>query len=357
MSILARYLVSRHLFLLGVCLALGVGLYQLIDTVQRLDEFSSSGQGLDIILVYTLAQTPIMVSRVLPGVFLLALVVQLGLMRRSRELIVLQAGGVSPLRLAMVLLVYGLLWSGVQFAFTDYVANPCRQVAKRIWNEDIRGHDRRVREVRDVWFKRQDTLVHLERALPDERLALGVDIYRLDSQQPGAQAVIHAEQATSDGDHWRLSGVEIYEPGAFSHGLLPEMQLDVGLDLSEFTAISSGQNPRLLSAGEMAGQLVALKASGADTRRLSAMLHAKFAQAGTLVVMVLAGLAIVAVVNNIYLCVLTAMLVVFGMFSLSEVGYTLGSTGVLPPWAGAWLANLLVAPIAALRVASSPNLH
>ena len=108
-GVLGRYLVRQNLFLVGAILAVGCLLYVLMDMFDRLDDFVAAGLGLGVVLTYYAVKLPLIVSQILPVVFLLALVAQLGLMARSRELLALRAGGLPLGWLVRFVIVYGLL--------------------------------------------------------------------------------------------------------------------------------------------------------------------------------------------------------------------------------------------------------
>lgn len=352
MTTLARYVIRRHLFLLAICQVLSAALYMLIYTVERVDEFTDSGQPLSVILMHLGTHMPGMITLVLPGVFLLAMVLQLGLMRRSRELTVLQAGGISPKRLTVLLFVYSLVWAGLHFAFSEVVATPCNSISMRIWREEIKGKNKRVREVRDTWLKRGNVLLNMDRVLPEKRTAYGVTIYHLGDDGLEVTRVITAGQAVSDGGDWQLHGVEISGIKDFTFQELDEYRVHTGLNLAELAAVSHGQNPKYIPAWDLLKQVRELQTSGADVRRLLAVLHGKVAYSMIIPVMTLASVVIVAMLPNVYTAVLAGLVVVFAMFNLNAVGETLGSMGALPPWLGAWLGNLLVGGVALLRLST-----
>lgn len=78
-----------------ICLAVGTCIYLLSDVFDRLDDFIRAGLGVETILFYFLVKIPVIVSQLMPAIFLLAMVIQMGVLTRSKELLALQAGGVS----------------------------------------------------------------------------------------------------------------------------------------------------------------------------------------------------------------------------------------------------------------------
>ena len=95
MSLMSRYLLRQNLFLMFMVLGVGIGLYLLSDLFDRLDDFLEAGVSAKVAITYFVVKTPLIISQILPAVFLIACILQLCIMARSRELVALQAGGIS----------------------------------------------------------------------------------------------------------------------------------------------------------------------------------------------------------------------------------------------------------------------
>lgn len=92
MSLLFRYLTKNNAMILLPTLAVGIGLYVLTDLFERLDNFIEAGLSVGMVLTYFVVKMPLVISQILPVIFLLSTVIQLCIMARSRELTALQAG-------------------------------------------------------------------------------------------------------------------------------------------------------------------------------------------------------------------------------------------------------------------------
>ena len=99
MTLLSRYLIRQNLFLLFAILLMSTGLYLLTDFFERLDNFLESGTSAKMVLIFFSVKIPLIISQILPAVFMLAMVAQMNFLQRSRELIALTAGGISPMAL------------------------------------------------------------------------------------------------------------------------------------------------------------------------------------------------------------------------------------------------------------------
>ena len=114
MSLLFRYLTKNNAMILLPTLAVGIGLYVLTDLFERLDNFIEAGLSVGMVLTYFVVKMPLVISQILPVIFLLSTVIQLCIMARSRELTALQAGGISLGVVANSMILCGIFWGGVQ---------------------------------------------------------------------------------------------------------------------------------------------------------------------------------------------------------------------------------------------------
>ena len=113
MSLLFRYLTKNNAMILLPTLAVGIGLYVLTDLFERLDNFIEAGLSVGMVLTYFVVKMPLVISQILPVIFLLSTVIQLCIMARSRELTALQAGGISLGVVANSMILCGIFWGGV----------------------------------------------------------------------------------------------------------------------------------------------------------------------------------------------------------------------------------------------------
>ena len=86
---------------------------------------------------------------------------------------------------------------------------------------------------------------------------------------------------------------------------------------------------------------------GTPARALAATTSPAF----SILSMGLLALAMVTITENVYVNVALSLVVTFGYYTVFMIGATLGQKGILPPWIGAWLANLLFCTLAGGRLA------
>jgi lipopolysaccharide export system permease protein len=343
MSLLFRVLVRGNTFILLPALMAGTGIYILTDLFERMDNFISADLGAGMVIMYFVYKTPLIVSQILPVVFLLSTVIQLCLMSRSRELTALYAGGISTLTLLRMLFVCGLMWSVLHLGFSQWLGVLGEQHATRVWLEDVQKRNLSQAVLHNLWFTEKQWIVSLGTLAPDNT---GTDFqaYRLDADGLRVVELLRAAAYAAARGDWKLLEAARIQPEAFSHEYVEEMRLPLQHDMDSFRIVNQPNrttSPQQLSLIRLGATIEALRESGSNVEALRTAWHAKLAYAASLAVMTLVAMAIVTKKDNIYIASGLALLVTFLYYAVYTTCNTLGQQGMLPPVAAAWLADIL----------------
>ena len=348
---LSRYLLRQNMFYMLTVLAAGTALYLLSDLFDRLDDFLEAGLGLGTMAWYFVVKTPLILSQILPAVFLVAAVIQLCLMARGRELLALRSGGVSFGALARFFVVHAVLWSLVQLAFAQGIGVFGEQAASAIWAEQVRDRQLENRELYNVWFKEGDAVVRMQTVRPTKSQALNVTVFELTPDRGAMTRMITAATAETVPGRWVLRKARILDPATFAVNEVPEVVLPLTQDLRSFLAIDPDTDPASLSMAKLSAVIQRLEASGSNVERLRTAWHMKWSYAFSILAMGLIALALVTLWENIYLNIALSLGVTFAYYVVFMLGVTAGQKGLLHPVVGAWLANILFCAVAGGRLA------
>jgi lipopolysaccharide export system permease protein len=316
----------------------------------RLDDFLEAGAGFVTILAYFAVKLPLIVSQLLPAVFLVALVIQLSLMNRSRELLALTAGGISPVALARLFLILGLLWCLVQIVFSQAIGVRGEQKAGQIWSESVKKKQDNARVLKDVWFKEGLLVIHFDQAWPTGLKGEGLTAYSFDRGRLVLQKIIKAKRFSDDGERWRLEDVTELDPATFATVSSPEATLDIGQRLKNFAVVDPHTDPGSLPLWQLGTLIDLLKASGSNVERLTTIWHMKIAYGFAIPVMSLLALAVLSFNLNIYLSVGVSLAATFFYYALFTFFASAGQRGMISPLLGAWLGNLVFGAATGLRL-------
>jgi lipopolysaccharide export system permease protein len=349
-KILPRYLIKQNLFYLAVIFGAGVAIFILVDLFDRLDDFLDAGLGMRTVALYFAYKVPSMVSQIAPAVFLLAVLIQLGLMRKSRELTALAACAIPYSRLVRIFVGYGLICCLVQLLFSQFVGVVGFRESRRIWDEQVRGRQVDGRTLAHVWFREGDRVVHLNRVTPDAGTGTGITIHTLTPDSTSLETVIRADRFQAANGTWTLKQGEITAPHRFETTGFATHRLDMETDPGDFLVIDPKIKLQSLPAWQLQTMIERLEQSGSNVERLKAALHMKIAYGFSIVVMALIALALATRFENIYVLVPLGLLLVFVYYTAFVLGVTAGEKNLLPPALGPWMANLVFGVGAGVKI-------
>lgn len=358
MTLLSRYILRQNAFLLLLMSFIGLGLYVFIDLFDRLDNFLEAGVGAASIGAYYLYSLPFILAQIFPAVFLLALMVQLGLMLRSRELLALEACAVSPGSIVKTVLGLAAVLCVAQFLFAQVLGANGHKAATRIWEEEVRNRQAASKTLRNVWFREGLILARMGTIVPAAGSGENLELHVLESDGSGRiREILRAKtfQATEAG--WELVSVIRDVPGSFTQDTLPSLRVDLKTDVRGFLTVDPKANLDSLPFWQLGREIGRLRDSGSNIERLLTAWHMKFAYSCSVLIMALVALAILSVFGSLYVIIPAGLVVTFCYHGLFMVFVSAGEKGLLPPVVAAWAANGVFAILAGLRILRGRSFH
>jgi len=352
MNTLNRHLLKNNLFLLLSLLLAGAGIFIIVDLFGRLDTFVDAGYGALYIILYFALRLPMILAQIMPMVFLLALVIQLALMRKHREITALQAGGISSLALFRFVCIYGLVCACVQFACAQVAGVAGERTASNMWNEEIRGRVINNTTISGLLFTQGRFVVRVETAWPYQEKARNILVYELSDDGLQIISTHTATEADSSRRGWTLREVDSLIPQEFIHRRSPSLNLDIRQDLGSFKTFQPRSRVEDMPLDELFRLIQRLEQSGTNVKAMRSEYHNRFAYAGSVLSLGILALAISMLTENIYLAVLIALLCNFTFYAGTNFFATLSAIGALPPATAAWGANGIAAALALLYIFS-----
>ncbi len=350
MSLLFRYLLKMNIAIILAILFVGIIIYLLIDLSDNLDIMIDAGISFKTGVIYYAAKTPLIISQILPAIFLLAALTQLSIMSKERELIAIQAGGISLATIVRFFVINGILWSVIQLAFSQALGVYGENEAARIWREDIRGRAPSHLVLEDVWFTDGDYVVHLGSVAPKTGQGSDLSAYLLSNDEASISQIIRAKDFTVEKGAWKLADVALFTPANFGQESRSDYTLALTQEVEDFAIIAPKAKPNTLPLWQLGQAIDKLSASGSNVEGLRTAWHMKIAYAASLLVMGLIAVAIITWRDSIYISITLALVCTFVFYVLFTVGGTFGEKGILSPFVAAWGANIFAGGLAALRL-------
>ncbi len=348
MSILSRYILKQHSLLLLATLSIGIGIYLIIDLVERAEKFLAVEGGAYLILPFYLGKLPVIISQILPAVFLLACVILLCIMIASRENIALQAGGIPMSILARLLMYSGIFWAIIQFILSQFLATYGENVADNIWRYQVRQNIQVERSLDDVWFTKDNYIVYLDKVFEGGK-GQGFLAYELSGNQQEVNAVVRAEKFVNNQNQWTLQNVQISKPSDFQDVYYENANLILDQSI-KFFFIAEQKDPQNLDFVTLFETISRLESAGSNVEFLKTVWYGKITYAASIIVFAFVAVAIITYNDNVYLAVMLAVISAFLAYVLNMVGAGLSQEGKIPPAVGTWGPQLIIFLLAYARI-------
>ncbi len=351
MKVMHRYLMLNNILVMGICLLTCTGIYLLVDVFDRLDRMMEKGATAWAVVVYFGAKIPLILSQILPAVVFLGFAIQICGMRKRREIMALEAGGVSFFRLVFFVLLLGLFWTGGQLLFSQALGVTGQQVSESIW--DSLGQESGDEEVRlsDVWVRKQEFILHLATVWPERKKADGVSVFAVNEEFDSVGLMIQAESLQPEQGGWQLNAAGVFDPQTFEYSQKDTYALPIELDLHSMYISAEENDPEEMSLWELSTHIKNLQDSGTNVEVLRTAWHLKLSYAFSALVLSVAALVLTRRWENLFFIISAGLGVIFLLFAMHTLGGTLGESGSLTPWLGAWLGNILIGTLATIALA------
>ena len=344
LKILDRYVLRQFFRILLVCVIGVPFIFIIINLTDQLDNFLSEDLTRGSILAHYLFQIPYYMLLSFPVAALLAAVFTISSMTRHFEISAAKAGGVSFYRISAPVLVVGMLISLLALALTEVVPAANRK------SEDALGETRSQREGNRVSFiyrGEEGRYYYIRRLAASRGEIADMDVAREGSgySYPSYQAT--ASEARWDGRRHRW----VMESGRLRY--FPESERTIEFRFDELWQRDFTETPDELLArpkgeeemgyAELGRYIEALERSGADTGKLRVEQQLKLAFPFTCFIIVLFGLPLAnsSRKGGASLSIGIALGTTILFLVLVRVAQAMGSSGVIPPVAAAWLANFI----------------
>jgi lipopolysaccharide export system permease protein len=333
-------------------LTLFVGIFVIVDAIEKIDTFVDHHAALSMVGRYYLWGLPVILVQVVPLAVLLGSILSLGQMRRFNELTAMQGAGISPLRIAFPLLAAALAIAVGVYALAELVVPDAYRAQNRILKVEIKGQEPEEKAGRmNVRYLGQGGVFYMIEYFDGATGTLrNVSVQTLTSH--GIARRIDAQSARMRDGLWafetgfvrtfRDSTETSVRFDGYATSLLREVPADF--------ARPEG-NPFQMSMKELRHYAEKVRASGArDLKiRVDYNLRVSFPLASLIMVLLGTGLSLRIVRSgNVALGFGTTIFLGFAYYAFLRAGQALGYNGTLPPAAAAWMGNVLFAALGSL---------
>lgn len=347
MSIIDRYIGRTWLRLLLLCLSGFVGIYLVIDLIEKIPRFLRAGGAAVDILEYFVWKLPEMVSRTATFSILMATLLTLGVLSRDSEIIALRSCGVSLLRMSFPMLALGFVASVLLLVNAELILPQSYAHTEMIDRIKIRKKGERVTFKRNnIWFRSNSMILQARVFEPVTRTLSGIVVWNVDDEMNPVSR-IDADSAVYREGRWSLHAAtsrNFLTPAGYAPQAVQALPLDLKLKVEDLQVLDAdADNMSIRSLKEYADNL---RRGGYQAYRYLTLMHTKIASPFAALIMVLLGIPF-ALRNSrsggIAMGIGASIAIGFAYFVFNAVLLSYGRSGVLTPVVAAWGANVLFA--------------
>ena len=288
MKTLDRYIGSSFLQSFGLIICILLVLFSFFELLAQLDDIGKGSYQVSDVIVFICLTLPRRMLDLMPISTLLGGIIALGLLADHRELLAMQAGGMSARRICLSVLATGSILMLVTLMLAELVVPPMDELARTRRSLALSDTGVTVTK-RGFWARRGNSYIHVGKTLYGG-VATDIDIFETDVEGR-LKKFTHAREANIlDNNQWLLRGITLktFTEQGIATRQIASLALDSFLssDQVDILELPAGS----MSAFDLHRYIRAMKESGQNADRYALALWRKLSQPLTTGAMILLAL-------------------------------------------------------------------
>jgi len=346
---LDQYLIRQFWVILGISILGFLSIFIIVDLIENLDRFMDNKVPSEVVFRYYIYTLPYFVSIGLPMAVLISTVFSLGSMVKRNEWTAMKASGISLYRIALPLVICGVILSGISFLLDNKLVAYGNEKRFEIDRDYVKRKSRHKLKntLKDI-FLQKNSSNHISLSKYYIQKRIGYDLTIVDLGQLTIRERIDAKKIiwNSDSSKWSVSDYSVRQFN--QDGLETNVMIGSKDSLMELGFLPNdiqqqARKPDELDYYRLTERIVQLKANGVDTIKWEVTRYIKISFAFTNLIVILCGIPLVVLKekNSLSFGAGASVFVIFGYYALIKFGQSLGFKGIVEPLASAWLGNII----------------
>jgi len=335
----------RHL---AVILLVLVGLYGLIEFIEKVDDFIEFQANPVHYLSYPLYKLPLMLDQSLSMGILLAAFATIGLLSRTNQITALRSCGIGLWQSTRALFAIGVLLCLAAFAGSAWLVPWSARQSHYLLATEIKGGKPVAQQTENLYFRDGQRIITVAESFPERGEVRGLTVLEFDNDFRLTRRVEAVSARHLDGGRWLLTdaSTRTFDPATqdvTGYNRQWQLTVDTGRPPEELTEI--WYKPEEMTFTELLSLDSRLRQSGQESIRYRAEWHQRLARSATPLLMVLLGVPFALHRGrkaSLALGIAVSLATFLVYFALQAIGMAFGTAGLLPIPLAAWAANLLL---------------
>lgn len=344
MKILPRYVLTHYLPIFAVSIFGFVGLYLVVDFFERVDRMMEKQLLFREIYSYFLYKIPLILTQGIPMAAILSVIVALGILKRNRELIAMETAGVRPFFYVAPIVLASLLLAGIHFGINEFAARPLNQKLDEVWEVKVQNKKPSIwMNPENMWFREENTIYQIRLYDRQKDVMEKTSIFFLDSKFRLVQRVDARRIGWTEQGWIAKQGLLLqFKEGKTDEQWFEELKLELNVSPKDFQA---GETlPDHLPWFDLYRYITKIEQEGFTSTPYRVDLHLRLSSPFATFILALLGITVAlkqGLHGGIASGVGISLTVAFAFLAMSNVGTSLASAGILPPFLGVWAGNMI----------------
>lgn len=326
-----------------------LSIFLIVDLIENLDRFMDNKVPSKIVLEYYVYTLPYFISIGLPMAVLISTVFSLGSIVKRNEWTAMKASGISIYRIALPLVICGIILSGGSFMLDNKLVAYGNEKRFEIDRDHVKRKSRHKLKntLKDI-FLQKNSSTHISLSKYYIKKARGHDLTIVDLGQSTIRERIDAKKINwnPDSSRWSISEYSIrqFDQNGLETNVIigvTDTLIDLGFSPTEIQ--QQARKPDELDYYRLTERISELKGNGVDTVKWEVTRYIKVSFAFTNLIVILCGIPLVVLKekNSLSFGAGASVFVIFGYYAFIKFGQSLGFKGVITPLLSAWIGNLV----------------
>lgn len=322
----------------------------IVDIFENLNRFIDNQVTINILISYYKASLPSMISVTIPVSCLVSSVFTYGMMIQRKEWLVFKSSGLSLYRLSFPVLLLGLILSIGSFYFDNSVVienNKKKNEIKNTYMSKNKNKSRDKSVFENVYFQiNEKDLAAVEKFNSNNNVAVNLSFIEIDNgkllRRIDSKKAIWNETISK----WNLKDYsirEFEENGLEKNVIISKNDSLLALKFKPDDIIQTASKSEEVSYNELKNQIISLEKNGVNTLRWKVDLNYKIAYSFISIIVIFCGIPLSVYRSNTTLAFGggLSLATIFAYVILLKFGQSLAYGGVLSPFFGAWMSNII----------------